>query len=403
MEREELLKSLVEFAAKKLIKFDLASWPSELSPKQELACLSARLPIEFMSSTSTESTRDERDQIANHMRVCLSVDESFRKFTSLNPSEPIVSEGAYLLMNNSRIRFHAPAALSRVLTGFSVHQGDRGELVALLALTMARDRVVSQQRLRIQDGVFGVVPFLEALVTRPSKESERFCDVLRIKPSVYRDSNDKNVTLEKAFAEVNLHFNHFVKRQQQNNLDEETTKGFIARCAAIMAANSQGGYDAALITVRGNAVVVQKTRGLIIIQVKNDTHYTATVEPLLFDKMDPVSMGFIGPKQTLETPIIRVVFALAAARPAIRYVQTQKQGNFTSYDIWIAGLSPEVLAVIAKQDQAIWDALLSASRGWDKMYQHWDPTTASLLKNMAPMVADAEDFWGFRNRKHEDD
>lgn len=129
------MNGIVKFAAQKLIRYDVAAWPTQLTPEQELACLSARLPIEFMSSTSTEA---ERNQVANHMRVCLSVDDSFRRFTSLNPSEPIVSEGAYLVMN-SEIKFLAPAALSRVLTGFSVHQGDRGELVAMLALIMARD------------------------------------------------------------------------------------------------------------------------------------------------------------------------------------------------------------------------------------------------------------------------
>lgn len=131
-------------------------------------------------------------------------------------------------------------------------------------------------------------------------------------------------------------------------------------------------------------------------QAKNDENHTATVQPSLFDSMDSVAMGFLKPGEILKTPIIRIVFALASRTPSISYVSTQKRGNFTSYDIWIAGLNPDVLAVISKEDQAIWDVLLSASRGWKKIYQHDDPITVSLMKNMSPMVSQDPDFWPFR-------
>lgn len=107
-ERRELLDTITQFAAQKLIRRDIAARPDSLTAAQELACLSARLPIEFMSSTLTQA---EIDQVAHHMRVCPSVDTSFSRYTSLNPSEPIVSEGAYLLMANGK--FNAPVALSR--------------------------------------------------------------------------------------------------------------------------------------------------------------------------------------------------------------------------------------------------------------------------------------------------
>lgn len=401
LEREQLLDGIVEFAAQKLIRFDLDSWPTQLNLDQELACLSARLPIEFMSSTLTPSTRAEKDQVAHHMRICLSVDEAFCKLTTLIPSEPIVSEGACLLMNDDRVAFNAPAALSHVISGFSVHQGDRGELVALLAFTIARDKVVRHNQIR--DGVFGVVPFLRALITVPSepttphsKPADIFVDIMKIKPLVCKSPDDMDRPLEAAFADANLHFNHFVKQQEQNGLDEKTIQGFIARCAAVMGANGQAGFDALLPTILGTAIVNRDTQGFIFMQAKNDENHTATFQPSLFDRMDPVAMGFLKPGEILKTPIIRIVFVLASRTPSISYVSTQKRGNFTSYDIWIAGLNPDVLAVISKEDQAIWDVLLSASRGWKKIYQHDDPITVSLMKNMSPMVSQDPDFWLFR-------
>lgn len=167
------MNGIVEFAAQKLIRYDTAAQPEKLTIEQELACLSAQLPIEFMSSTSTQV---EMDQVAHRMHVCLLIDESFYWITSLNPSEPIVSEG--VLMTDM---FNAPAALSHVLSGFSVHQGDHSELVAMLLLTMARDRIAANG----VNGVFGVTPFLETLIPQMDP-----CNFMEIKPSVYQGPND---------------------------------------------------------------------------------------------------------------------------------------------------------------------------------------------------------------------
>ncbi|KAF9069518.1 hypothetical protein BDP27DRAFT_1519622 [Rhodocollybia butyracea] len=118
LESCELLDGLVPFVARKLIKYDIANYP-QLEPKHELACLSTRFPIEFISSPSTTA---EQDQVADHMRICMSVDGTeFLQYITISPSEPILSEGAYLFMNNSEKTFNAPKALSRVLREFAVH------------------------------------------------------------------------------------------------------------------------------------------------------------------------------------------------------------------------------------------------------------------------------------------
>ena len=142
--REEILSDIVRFAARKLIACDVDTLTSELNTNQELACLSARLPIEFITPTevSDTSTQAERDQVAHHLRICLSAGEGYRKLQTLCPSEPIVSEGAYLVMTNEQVSFYAPLALSSVLSDLPVVRDDHGKLVGLLALTMARDNAV---------------------------------------------------------------------------------------------------------------------------------------------------------------------------------------------------------------------------------------------------------------------
>lgn len=105
---------------------------------------------------------------------------------------------------------------------------------------------------------------------------------------------------------------------------------------------------------------------------QTNTQVTANINTALFESMNPVRMGLIGENDTLETPIIRMVFALAAKTPSIQYVTTQKAGNFTSYDIWVSGLIHDVFGVIDETDQSTWATLLSASRGWEAAYSHPD-------------------------------
>ncbi|THH28939.1 hypothetical protein EUX98_g5247 [Antrodiella citrinella] len=257
---------------------------------------------------------------------------------------------------------------------------------------MARDRAAEG----IDNGVIGVVPFLKALIAVRPVSKDDFVDIMKIKPSVYRNSVDQQVPLEKVFADIHLYFNHFIKRQQQDFLDESVLQEFIARCAAVMGANGQAGWDALIPSVNGplETLVVRGTMDLFMVQVKNDPKHSATVQSQLFANMNPVAMGFIDPDGSLETPIIRMVLALAGSTPAINYVRTQKQGNFTSYDIWISGLSSETFAIIDEHSHDTWKSLLSAStwRGWKKMYDHRNKSIATKMKRENPLAANDPEF-----------
>ena len=125
------------FAVGKLLNADPST--RDLTQDQMFACLSRRLPIQF-NSTTYISQAAERKQVEGHMRVCRKIDASFESMETVSSSEPLLSEAAYVIM--ARKSFDPLKSFKSVLEGFAVHKGDRGEFLALLLLTLARDQAV---------------------------------------------------------------------------------------------------------------------------------------------------------------------------------------------------------------------------------------------------------------------
>lgn len=381
---------MLRFAATKILGKEYTE-PFLLVPDQALACLAQRLPIEFMS---TGHTVGERRQVENHMRVCISVNNTFSNMSTMNPSEPLLSDAASMIMVDPQFSFDAPASLKTVLAGFSIHPGDRGELVGMLLLTLARDEVISKKLDRHDHhGFFTVVAFLKCLFRTSASRTPRHDDILKATPSVFLDNAHKTKPLEKAFAGIYLHFNHFVKRGAQDGLTHACRAGFLARNAAVMGANSQAGFDCGLPTNLGTKVIRTST-AFILIQIKNDDKYSATIKTDLFDMMNPVRLGIIDEGKTLEIPIIRIVFAMAGRVPALHYVRGQSKGNFTAYDIWASGLTGDVFSII-DGDLDTWQALLGASHGWKQIYKSHKKSIREVKQTMTPMVGDEGAFWSW--------
>ncbi|KIY53565.1 hypothetical protein FISHEDRAFT_33100, partial [Fistulina hepatica ATCC 64428] len=347
----------------------------ELPPVAKFAVLAQRLPLEFMSKVYSEA---EREQVENHLRVCVSIDKSFVSMVTTNSSEPIVSEAACGLMRSAD--FKAPAALLRVMGGFSIDKGNRGELIALLLLILARDEAVRTpvglEQLKGQ-GFFGVIPFLKALFVSPEDPSSDF--------------EDKDIPLKDAFKDTFMHFNHFVKRGEQEGLDFPCLLGFLARNAAVMCANGQKGIDGAvpMVSMSKDGIIIVRTKtAVFLLQVKNAKKYSATPQEKLFASMDLEMFGF----KDLEVPIIRVVFALAG-RPALHVMQQPgKRGKFTSYDIWASGMSGQVFRA-CKDDEATWKSLVDLSYGWKSIYTEKESPNRELQMQTTPMVAKDPEFW----------
>ena len=112
--------------------------PAHLSRPQTYAVLSQRLALDIYmpqylisANPATAKTMMELayDQIAYHMRVCVAIEDNIESLRGIASSEPILSEAASRIMLSPLFSFSLSYALSLVLGGYCVNQGERGELI----------------------------------------------------------------------------------------------------------------------------------------------------------------------------------------------------------------------------------------------------------------------------------
>ncbi|GBE85504.1 hypothetical protein SCP_0800210 [Sparassis crispa] len=171
----QIQQGILAFAVRKLV--GMVDRSKGLGILQKLACLAQRLPIEFKSITYLSHVQ-ELEQIESYMRVCIRLDAGLESMTSASPSEPILSEAAYWMMQDKS--FNAPDALMSILHGFSIDKGARGELLVMLLFTMARDAAVGNpDSFGMPTQRWNTVPrLLEHLFCTPSPASEEHVDIL---------------------------------------------------------------------------------------------------------------------------------------------------------------------------------------------------------------------------------
>jgi hypothetical protein len=107
----------------------------------------------------------------------------------------------------------------------------------------------------------------------------------------------------------------------------------------------------------------------------------------LFDAMDPYDIGILE-EDTPVIPLIKIVFALAARTPSLNVVRHPPTEEYPAviYEIWRAGISPEILGPVEKQQECIWEALLQASYSWNELYKTTSQVTADLRRSATPGV-----------------
>jgi hypothetical protein len=379
---EEVRRSLLDFAIRKL----LCGNPGEaLSDAQTYAVLSQRLALDintpqylFDSASPLDSMQTMHDQIANHMRVCVAVGSGIESLRGIASSEPILSEAATLVMLSDE--FDLPRALSLVLTGFSINQGDRGELLVAAFFAWARDQVIC---------------------TKPPRPSERLCYYFSVKElfsKLFLDSTFSSMSGNlpslsckqppRPFGEVfgcaTMHFNHVLKPQTHKLLGRRFLLYFMARGAAALGANCQPGFVAVYPYLYGGLDLDVKKVGFIIVQVKNDRTTSRSDYVDIFKKMDPFKCGLLDDSDKEDgrfpIPIIRILFSLSGlTEPGVTHMKYEEpleraamlgkagQSLFTSYDFVCSGISPEVLLPVKDAPEA-WAALVNRPDPWSKFY-----------------------------------
>lgn len=379
----------------------------DLTPSQTYAVLSQRLALDantpqylFCSANPLHALETMQEQIANHMRVCVAIEDGIETLRGIAPSEPILSEAASRIMLTKKFSLHG--ALSHVLTGFCIDQGDRGELIVTSFFIWARDQVV-KSKLPTPNGqlcpYFSVTELFKQLFT------ELAVSKLGTGPSLHHPRHAWQ-SFDTAFQNARMHFNHVIKPQEQKILQRPYLLYLMARGAAVLGANCQPGFDAVYQYLYNSTDLDVKKVGFVIVQVKNASNgYNQGQLDEIFLKMDPFECGLAHKTTDNESgqfpiPIIRILFLLSTSKhdfwqhtyssPSRGARTIQDEGPlFTSYDYVCVGVDPSILR--PTQDASLsWAALVNKRDGWDSFY---DVTAPEVLRSQLPgHASNAEHF-----------
>ncbi len=367
----------MKFAASKLLHVTNVDDVKTLSREQMLACFCQRLPLDF-HSTTFRLLEEEMYRVKAHMRVCRRVSADMTEMTTFSPSEPILSEAAFAIMQ--RVDFNAPVAFQEALSRFGIHKGFRGELVVLLFLTLSRDAVVRQAN--------GEEMWTK-MKRRPENEWNRVVSVEQFIRNLFRieAQSDYEVVAKDLFDDFKdskLHFNHFIKVHDPRVVKVKFVPQLMLRGAAVLCTKVLQAVDMAIPASRDG-------EKMILVRVENDGEYGPDVTPRVFEEMDPVELG-IGEL----TSVIRIVFALASSEAKLhiqsRVVKYESGKTCKAYDIWCAGLSPEILCPVTAENQAVWAALCGESGRWLNTFKDGGELVSARMA-MAPGGAGNEAFW----------
>ena len=370
-----------------------------LNNHQTLACLARRLPIEFHSTTYFEQSQ-EMEQIEGHLRVCLKIDAGFESMQTVSPSEPLFSEAAYWIMQDET--FDVVRALKMVLGGFAIHKGDRGELLVMLLLTLARDSAVGPpDRLgKPKQRWTSVTSFFEFLFhASPRGHASNHPSIFNAKGYVVTSegASSHGKTFHAQFVDSKFYFNHWIKVHLFGLLNVKYLLSLYCRGAAVQCANSQHGIDGLMPFLWRGTKLSRDNLGVCMWQAKNDPSFTDQVNASLFEAMDPFTLKIFDDDSESDVPVIRIVFALAGDTPSVQVVKVQHTTNgkgksYITYDIWCSGLSPDNLLPVTSDKEDVWQALLQRSHGWQDVYSG-DRVPKGLRRSMNPGAALDGDHW----------
>ncbi len=381
-------KSIVSFARAKLLGYFEGHEPGTMPDAAKLACLAVRLGLDFRAASS-QGAEAQRVQVERHMRIALFASASDLRMVTTSSSEPLLAEASCITMRAAK-DWTAAESLRKHFLSSEISLGDRGEFaVALLAL-LARDTAAPQNNqsaekpappLLTTDGaqrVITVTVFLKALLeTNDSK-------LVAQPPATYRESDTAFDSLEDTFKDGNIWFNHFIRVNDYNVINQEFLWRLISRGAAVICATNQRGIDL-LIPILIGDVLRKESVTAILIQVKNDKSYTEKPARWLFDAMDPFRVGLFS-KGVVPLPVIRMVFAVASKESAVNYLQRGYiprlqetvpgravpapglKTSFTAYDIWCSGITSRTFRAISPDQDVIYEDILHRARSLANPY-----------------------------------
>jgi hypothetical protein len=322
---------LFEFAKQKLL--DGESGLNQGDGPRSLACLSVRFALEFNSDSRSRVVACK--QVERHMRLCLAATTGFESLITLAGSEPLLAEAA------SQIMYNSVASPVRHLADHSdlycVDRGRRGELVAALVIMQARDAAVMAQLPNLRRRWISVTDFMQALLP-----NDKYIELQGSLPTSWRAGEDR--TFADTFNDYAMWFNHVIRVEKAEMMNDKYLWTFITRGAMILCAQNQNGVDIVLPLCLKTGQLSRKTVSAILIQVKNSDKYGYDIDRMLFDGLCPFKVGMFNDKST-PRPVVRMVFSLSSSIPGVRIPEVRERSRTrhhdisTAFDIWCAGLS----------------------------------------------------------------
>lgn len=336
---------MFDFAKTKLLdnKVRLA----DAGPAGSLACLSVRFALEFNADGSARHIA--RKQVERHMRLCLAATTGFEHLVTIAGSEPLLAEAAFQLMKNSGDPVRHLANHSDL---HCIDRGRRGELVAALVIMQARDAAVEEGRRSMS-----VSDFMAALLPK-----DHFEKLESSEPTFWCKNDDS--TFRDIFRDYGMWFNHVIKIEKGKMIHVDNLWKFITRGAMVMCRDNQNGVDIVLPACLLQENLSRDSVTAILIQVKNAEQFQGDIDKTLFDGMNPFRVGLFS-RAGKSRPVIRIVFALASKEAGVTFPTARKRelhhaDEFTSFDVWCAGLSADTFGCVG-DDLAPYKELLDRS------------------------------------------
>ena len=396
---------IVRFAMSKLIcgnPSDLTTvWKFGVPVNVAFACLSQRLCIEFSSS---KYNTDKETQIASHMRLCLKINSDNQFIISSSGSEPLLAEAAATIMQMDV--FKAAESLKHVVSGFAINKGDRGELVALLAMTRARD-------LAIKKKTGGIDQSKRAGVITEGQPVHRAVTVMEFLSQLFSLDSLKKPDLDRLsqdFKDAYIYFNHFIRPFDQSTFTLRFLMQYMTRGAGVLCSTNMPGIDAAF------GVVFESEKGVVLRedqmsiaaqQIKNDFH----IRRHLHGKRIVQSMGSIVREMfrgiDRPRPVIRIVFSFGSTPELFYSTSTIDLGSgksVTSHDFWCGGIG-DFLLPADNESKTSWEALLSSTMKSKELFEERDPKFKEFAKErvyLSPGGSQKHSFWQWIEESNDD-
>ncbi|KAF8518334.1 hypothetical protein JB92DRAFT_3095200 [Gautieria morchelliformis] len=389
-------RDIVQFAEYKLLNGQKATEDAYAN----MAPLATRLPLEF-NALNDIGRYAEKQLVESHMRLCFTTVPETNKMYTVAPSEPILVEAATCIMvDKEGLKDYTAVDVLNILLVDGYISGDRGVLVCMLLMLLARDQACHVPRIPSKGLYFHtlvpVTKFLASLFVDGHKATVLGAQAYEGGPS-----------LEEAFKDSWTYCTHFVKVEDHTVVNRKFLMRLMARGAGILCADGQLGIDVIIPVCYKGKTLATENITVIAVLSKNVAHLRKP-RNALFANMDPYYAGIFSADHPGDIPIIKLVLNVGAksavfACPSPWKRPAEPESGCTSkgvplsqqhFRLFAAGLSHEVFRPVQDIDEGTWSEVVSPDPLWDTYgLAYCDEHTVHMGRRLTPCARSDPGHW----------